>query len=100
MEALGSFLEPLGTHLGDLEGSETLYLGDLGGCWTHLGVSWSALGGSWKGLGRSWKGLGRLLGGSWEHFGGIWEVFWSYVWSLGSVFGAICRNIEKPLKTP
>ena len=85
MEALGGFLESLGTHLGALEGSETLYLGDLGGCWTHLGVSWSALGGSWK-------GLGRLLGGSWEHFGGIWEVFWS----LGSVFGAICRNIEKP----
>ena len=56
LEALGSFLKPLVTHLGALKGSETLYLGDLGGRWTHLGVSQSALEGSWK-------GLGRLLGG-------------------------------------
>ena len=50
LEALGSFLKPLVTHLGALNGSETLYLGDLGGRWTHLGVSWSALEGSWKGF--------------------------------------------------
>ena len=39
MEPLADFLEPL-------EGTSGSHLGDLGGCWMHLGLSWSALGSS------------------------------------------------------
>ena len=76
-EALGRLLELLGAFWGSHQSSGMLpgsHLGDLRGCWTHLGASWSA-------LGVSCEGLGSLLGASEEHFGGILELF-------GNDFGA------------
>ena len=62
-------------------------MGDLGGCWTHLGASLSA-------LGPSSKGLGSLFGASEEHFGDILELF-------GDDFGAwtaVSKRLMKILK--
>ena len=96
-EALGRLLELLGAFWGSYGSSGMLpgsHVGDLGGCWTHLGVSWSA-------LGASCEGLGSLLRASEDHLGGILELFdddfgaWA---AVSKRLMKILKNLEKRCK--
>ena len=64
MESLGDFLEPLGAHLGALEGSQAV-------SWVILEVAGRILGP----LGALSEPLGEVFGASWERRRSILDTF-------------------------